>query len=1524
MFQKEILRKEIVRLCFQFSIPRRALSLVQAVKEDPSLCLQQNLLIRHLLDQGLYEDVLSLYRKLNDLYCGSDNYTYPSVIKACTFLSATQTGKEIHCNIFRNGYESNVVIQTALLDLYAKNRNMEAACKVFDGISKRDLVCWNALLSGYSSNGLDQKALEIYYEIRRRGLKPNLITFLSTVPVCTRLGAFEVGKSIHGLGVKFGLSSDESSLPALISMYSIFEDLSSARMLFGLSAAKSVAIWNSMISASTQNKDGDEAFQLFQQMLRSHIRPDLVTFVSVLPSCDVLVNVGKSIHACTIKHGFEHQTSVATGLISMYTKLGGLEAAKFLFDQMSSKNQLSWNSILCGYVKNGFPELGLDALCEMQLQGLRPDSVSIIGALSACGELKDMLLGRAAHGYALRNGYNRNINILNALLHFYTDSDWFSYCLKLFNVMPQKNVISWNTLIGGAVRNYDIATAITFLYEMQQKNMKFDLVTVITILPKFYQSNDLILGMSIHGMMLKMGFESDVSLVNALISMYCNCGNLENAQLLFNVMPVKSIVTWNALMTGYRYCNSNAEVVNIFNQMNIEGEKPNDVTLLNIIPTCQSEIQGQSIHAYAIRTGFILYPSLVTTLISMYDGFENLKPCLLLFEESEKQKVAVWNALMTVLVRNKHARKSCFCFCEMLLEGVEPDSVTMLCLIQASMQLGSLYLAKSIMGFVVSKGLGSEVFVANALIDLYSRSGDLLMAREIFDRMRVKDVASWSVIINAYGIHGFGDEALNLFSVMELYGYKPDDISFIGVLSACSHSGLVEEGRKLFKCMTEKYKVSPRMEHYACMVDLLARAGYLDEALEFVKQLPTKPSVSMVESLTGACRVHGNTALREEIAGLVTELEPKSSDSYAILSSVYAAAGRWSDVFRHRSDMGGRGLTKVPGLRNVESNVYIAEEQIDFLSEAVAPGQLEYAYSELGVFDVCVAALGGALERIRVSHLVPSVFSGFLTVAEMDFWVDLATLLFLGSTLIFLLIFTTKRQKHPWPPGPRKLPIIGNLHQLQKGGRLVHFNLAEIAKQHGQIMTVWFGNKPTIVVSDYGSAWEVLVTKSSDFASRSMPYSSRFTTAEWRTLSTSDFSDAWYNLRKGAQASFFNPATVLAQTPFQESDVEQLVRSIGKEAAENNGVVNPLPHIRRNVIRLIGRLCFGPDFRDEKFVEAMDVMIEETIRQTGIKGLADLLPVLRYIPGFNQPYREIYKVKQRIEELISPCLDQYSSSSSSKRNYSHYLQFLLSQGFPQEEVVIFNIFEMFLLAVDSTSLTIAWALAFLIHDQHIQDKLYKELISLEYYGKEGALGMEQVSKMKYLQGVVKESTRMRPIAPLGIPHKALNDTSLMGERIEAGTTVMVNLYAVLHDPAVWKEPDRFDPERFLENASGTPQGKLGDDEEKDHAAMIGAMERSFLPFGAGRRNCAGMELAKSHVALTLGNLVKAFQWSAAIEGELPDLRSRSIRKITQAISSLSSPSLKSGRWDGEGERFAPEFKQEDRVEASSKSKREEN
>uniref|UniRef100_A0AAU7PIR7 Cytochrome P450 CYP 1 n=1 Tax=Asarum sieboldii TaxID=76098 RepID=A0AAU7PIR7_9MAGN len=473
------------------------------------------------------------------------------------------------------------------------------------------------------------------------------------------------------------------------------------------------------------------------------------------------------------------------------------------------------------------------------------------------------------------------------------------------------------------------------------------------------------------------------------------------------------------------------------------------------------------------------------------------------------------------------------------------------------------------------------------------------------------------------------------------------------------------------------------------------------------------------------------------------------------------------------------------------------------------------------------------------------------------FWVVIAMLVGFLILLVLekgLLVSATKAMS--WPPGPPKIPIFGNLHQLHKGGRLVHHTLANMTKEYGSIMTVWFGRTPTIVISDHHAAWEVLVTRASDYASRTLPYKARITSAGWHTLATCDFGSYWYSLRKGVLSTALSPVTVSAQMHLQVNDVIAVVRSIEAEASANNGVVNPLIHLRRCTIRLIARLCFGSDFSNDKFIQEMDCVTEDCILQTSHTRLADIFPLLRYIPGLRQPFQEVYQVKCRIENLIRPLIIQYQSSESPNPNC--YLQFLLSQDM-EEEVVIFNIFEMFLLAVDSTSLATAWALGFLIHYPLVQDKLYKEVIEDSL---KGTIGIEKASKMKYLHAVVKESTRMRPIAPLAVPHKAVKDSTLMGRRIEQGTSVTLNLYAVLHDPKVWIEPHKFNPDRFLISR--------GEEDEDNEGAMKG-MERSFLPFGAGRRVCPGMELAKIHVALILANLVKSFEWLSAVEGQLPDL-----------------------------------------------------
>ncbi|KAF8406326.1 hypothetical protein HHK36_008412 [Tetracentron sinense] len=325
--------------------------------------------------------------------------------------------------------------------------------------------------------------------------------------------------------------------------------------------------------------------------------------------------------------------------------------------------------------------------------------------------------------------------------------------------------------------------------------------------------------------------------------------------------------------------------------------------------------------------------------------------------------------------------------------------------------------------------------------------------------------------------------------------------------------------------------------------------------------------------------------------------------------------------------------------------------------------------------------------------------------------------------------------------------------------------------------------KPTIVVSDPELAWEVLVTKASDFSSRTLPYRSKIISADWHTISTSNFGPHWHTLRKGLHNTTFNPQTIAAQARLQEHDLVNMTGSLQEEASSNHGIVKPLLHLRRATMQVIARFCFGLDFEDESFVEGMD------------------------------------------------------------------------NDF-QEEVVISNLFDLFLLGVDSTSTTIAWSLAFLIHNPQMQRKLYEEVGR----SRSETITVEEVSKLRYLNAVVMETMRMQPIAPLGVPHKAARDSNIMGTKVVEGSTVVVNLYALLHDPTVWVEPHRFMPERF-------PTSLKNDND----SSLVGAMERSFLPFGAGRRICAGMELAKPQVALTIAHLVNDFHWSSAVEGQLPDL-----------------------------------------------------
>ncbi|PIA41454.1 hypothetical protein AQUCO_02200105v1 [Aquilegia coerulea] len=467
---------------------------------------------------------------------------------------------------------------------------------------------------------------------------------------------------------------------------------------------------------------------------------------------------------------------------------------------------------------------------------------------------------------------------------------------------------------------------------------------------------------------------------------------------------------------------------------------------------------------------------------------------------------------------------------------------------------------------------------------------------------------------------------------------------------------------------------------------------------------------------------------------------------------------------------------------------------------------------------------------------------------EVSLWLVSATfaILLALATLIQKSKSSSSFPEMKWPSGPKKLPIIGNLHQL--GGDVLHVALAKLAKVHGGVMTVWIGSwRSIIVISDVDKAWEVLVNKSSDYGARDLTEITKSVTASWRTISTSDVGALWQTLRKGLQNGALGPLNIAAQTQFQEGDMKRLIQAMTDEAAKNNNIVKPLEHIKKNTVRLLTRLIFGQTFDDDKFVESMHYDVDDVIRIGGYARLAEAFYYAKYLPSHRKAVREAYLVKSRVEDLVRPLLSSNPPTNS-------YLYFLLSQNFP-EEVIIFSIFELYILAVDSTSSTTTWALAYMVREQAVQEKLYQD--TRMTLGDVDLVKIEDVSKLKYLQAVVKETMRMKPIAPLAIPHKAAKDTTLMGIKVAKGTQIMVNLYALHHNENIWTEAYKFIPERFMQG--------------EDTSATNRALEQSFLPFGAGMRICGGMDLGKLQFAFVLANLVNAFKWSCVEEGMLPDM-----------------------------------------------------
>jgi pentatricopeptide repeat protein len=613
----------------------------------------------------------------------------------------------------------------------------------------------------------------------------------------------------------------------------------------------------------------------------------------------------------------DQEVLLVNRLVKTYTQCSSLADGHLIFDQILPKDIFSWNLKIGEYIKQGQFDEALNLYCQMYAVDvdIKPDEFTFTRVLKACAAISALRRGKEIHERIIKSGFSSHVFVGNALISMYSKCKRIEDARKVFNKMSEQNVVSWNAMIVGYAQNDRGEEALELFRAMQSTGTAPDSATMACVIPACARLAALQQGKEIHAYAIRRGFGSDTLVGNSLIDMYAKCGSLTEALLVFEKFSQQSVVSWTAAIRAYASNGNYVKALELFYKMNLQGLNPDVVTLTSILSVCAQSgalQHGKHIHDYITRYGFDSVISVENALIDMYVKCGNMEDALCVFCRMSQRDAITWNTIIAGYSQNAQPDEALQYFRQMQLT-LKPNPLTISCVLPACTSLAALQQGKEIHGYTIRNDLLSDVVVGNALTDMYAKCGSIKYARKLFDNLSQKDVVSWTIMIAGYSMNGQGKDALLLFDQMQKAGVMPNHITFIAILYACSHAGLVEEGWKFFNLMSLDWHIIPKLEHYACMVDLLCHAGCLDEAYNFIKGMPLEPDASIWGTLLEACKTHCNIEVGELVADRVFELEPENARYHVTLSNIYAEAGRWKSLAKVRNKMNAMGVRKNPG-----------------------------------------------------------------------------------------------------------------------------------------------------------------------------------------------------------------------------------------------------------------------------------------------------------------------------------------------------------------------------------------------------------------------------------------------------------------------------------------------------------------------------------------------------------------------------------------------------------------------------------
>jgi len=543
---------------------------------------------------------------------------------------------------------------------------------------------------------------------------------------------------------------------------------------------------------------------------------------------------------------------VGIGLLSLHAKCSSLDLAHKLFDEITEWDALSWTILISGYSRIGRYEMGLSLFAQMITGGDLPNCFTLATVFKCCMNLGHLSRGKGIHGWVLRNGVETDVVLENTMVDFYAKCGAFGYTKKVFEMMAERDAVSWNIMIGA----------------------------------------------------------------------YLEIGDVSGSMELFRASPLRDVSSWNTIINGQMRNRLDLVALRLLYEMVETGVQFSQfsfsmaLTLAGKLALLQL---GKQTHGQILKIGYEDDAFIRNSLIDMYWKCGKMEASLVIFDNSSQSmngsiaKTIQWSSMIAGFVQNGMGAEALKLFSKMLQEGIKVDRFALTSVSSACSGDGSLEQGKQIHACIEKLGHGFDVILVSAITDMYAKCGSLEDARQAFDTIYSKNVVLWTSMISSYASHGHGREAIQLFEKMLEEKIMPNEISFVGILSACSHGGLVKEGYKYFRMMQEDYGILPCIEHFTCMIDLLGRAGQLDEAKDFIYQNNIGHHSVLWRALLSACRFHNKIETAIWVSEQLGHLKPHDAGSYVLLSNIYATKRRFAEATNLRNLMRDRGMSKEPG-----------------------------------------------------------------------------------------------------------------------------------------------------------------------------------------------------------------------------------------------------------------------------------------------------------------------------------------------------------------------------------------------------------------------------------------------------------------------------------------------------------------------------------------------------------------------------------------------------------------------------------